>query len=194
MANYAETIPVSLHLIRLDEDAPVKESGAKAKTAAGGGAMKKASEKAVIAEATSFPQPKRKEKRKAAQAESRAEDHTSEEEVSDERRARKKKKKKKKVVKVMSRAAEGAEEAEEEEVDLEPLLARRTRQVAGTPERRASVASIVDRSEVVTKMSTELGLIMVSDESDRSGGRAKSPMHETQEGLPGEGVDQESAG
>ncbi|MQM02982.1 hypothetical protein Taro_035753 [Colocasia esculenta] len=28
MANYAETIPISLHLIRLDEDAPVKESGA----------------------------------------------------------------------------------------------------------------------------------------------------------------------
>ncbi|MQM01343.1 hypothetical protein Taro_034097 [Colocasia esculenta] len=70
MANYAETISVSLHLIRLDEDAPVKESGAKAKTAAGGGAMKKASEKAVIAEAASLPQPKRKEKRKAAQAES----------------------------------------------------------------------------------------------------------------------------
>ncbi|MQL76817.1 hypothetical protein Taro_009217 [Colocasia esculenta] len=62
MAKYAETIPVSLHLIRLDEDAPVKESRAvssevrpprmgptkKAKTAAGEGAMKKASEKAVI--------------------------------------------------------------------------------------------------------------------------------------------------
>ncbi|MQL94985.1 hypothetical protein Taro_027648 [Colocasia esculenta] len=188
MVNYAETIPVSLHLIRLDEDAPVKESGA-AKTMTGGGAMKKASEKAVIAEAASLPQPKRKEKRKAAQLESRAEDHTSEEEVSDGRRARKKKK----AARAVPRTIEAAAGAEEEEEDLEPLLARRTRQVVRTPEQRASVASIVDRSEAVTKMSTELGLIMVSDESDRSGGRAKSPMHEIQGALPGEGVDQGSA-
>ncbi|MQM01733.1 hypothetical protein Taro_034490 [Colocasia esculenta] len=176
MANYAETIPVSLHLIMLDEDAPVKESGA-AKTAVGGGAMKKASGKAVIAESASLPQPKRKEKRKAAQMESQAEDHTSEEEVSDEHRARKKKK----AARAVPRVIEDAEGAEE---DLEPLLVRRPRQDVRTPERRSSVASIVDRSEAVTKMSTELGLIMVSDESDRSGGRAKSPMHETQGVLP----------
>ncbi|MQL99597.1 hypothetical protein Taro_032325 [Colocasia esculenta] len=186
MASYAETIPVSLHLIRLDEDAPVKESEA-AKTVAGSGAMKKASEKTVIAEAASLPQPKRKEKREAAQMGTRAEDHTSEEKVSDGRRARKKKK----AARTVPRAIEAAAGAEE---DLEPLLARRTRQVVRTPEWRASVASIVDRSEAVTKMSTELGLIMVSDESDRSEGRAESPMHETQEGLPGEGVDQESTG
>ncbi|MQL89816.1 hypothetical protein Taro_022399 [Colocasia esculenta] len=151
MANYAETILVSLHLIRLDEDAPVKESGAvssevrpprmgptkKAKTVAGEGAMKKASEKAVTAEAASLPPLKRKEKLKVVHMESRAEDHSSEEEVSDEHRARKKKKK---AVKAMQRVVEGAEKAEE---DIEPLLARRTRQVARTPERRASVASIV---------------------------------------------------
>ncbi|MQL89463.1 hypothetical protein Taro_022033 [Colocasia esculenta] len=119
MANYAETIPVSLYLIRLDEDAPAKGSGA-AKTVVGGGAVKKAPEKAMIAESASLPKPKRKEKRKAAQMESQAEDHTSEEEVSDKHRAHKKKKK---AAKAVPCAVEDVEEAEEEEEDFEPLLA-----------------------------------------------------------------------
>ncbi|MQL70856.1 hypothetical protein Taro_003182 [Colocasia esculenta] len=87
----------------------------------------------------------------------------------------------------MPRVAESTAELEEEEEDIEPLLARGSRQRTGTPERRASATPVVDRSEAVMKMSAELGLIMVSDESDRSGGRAKSPVHETQEVLPGEG-------
>ncbi|MQM15075.1 hypothetical protein Taro_048010 [Colocasia esculenta] len=183
MAKYVETIPVSLYLIRLDEDVSARGPAQKAKAVVRGGAVKEAPEMAAIAEATSLPQSKRKEKRKAARLESRAEDRTSEEEVSDERRARKKKK----AAKTMLRVVESAKEVEEEEEDLKPLLARGPRQRTRTPERRASVTPIVDHSEAVMKMSAELGLIMVSDESDRSGGRAKSPVHETQEVLPGEG-------
>ncbi|MQM02729.1 hypothetical protein Taro_035500 [Colocasia esculenta] len=190
MAKYAETIPVSLYLIRIDEDVSARGPAQKAKAVVRRGAVKEAPETAAIAEAASLPQSKRKEKCKAARLESRAEDRTSEEEVSDERRARKKKK----ATKTMPRVVESAEEVEEEEEDLEPLLARRPRQRTRTPERGTSVTPIVDRSEVVMKMSAELGLIMVSDESDHSGERAESPVHETQEGLPGEGVDQESAG
>ncbi|MQL89782.1 hypothetical protein Taro_022365 [Colocasia esculenta] len=183
MAKYAETIPVSLYLIRLDEDISTRGPAQKAKAVVRGGATKEAPEKVAIAEAASLPQPKRKEKRKAARLESRAEDRTSEEEVFGERRARKKKK----ATKTMPRVVESAEEMEEEEEDLEPLLARGSRQRTRTPETRASVTPIVDRSEAVMKMSAELGLIMVSDESDRSGGRAKSLTHETQEVLSGEG-------
>ncbi|MQL98810.1 hypothetical protein Taro_031526 [Colocasia esculenta] len=189
MAKYAETIPVSLYLIRLDEDVSARGPAQKAKAVVRRGAMKEAPETAAIAEAASLPQSKRKEKRKAARLESRAEDRTSEEEVSDERQARKKKK----ATKTVPRVVESAGEVEEEEEDLEPLLARGPLQRTRTPERGTSVTPIVDRSEAVMKMSAELGLIMVSDESDHSGGRAESPVHETQEGLPSEGVDQENA-
>ncbi|MQM03223.1 hypothetical protein Taro_035999 [Colocasia esculenta] len=105
---------------RLGAEGNADSGPAKKAKAVGGGAVKKAPEKAMIAESASLPKPKRKEKRKAAQMESQAEDHTSEEEVSDERRARKKKKK---AAKAMPHVIEGAEEAEEEEEDLEPLLA-----------------------------------------------------------------------
>ncbi|MQL75872.1 hypothetical protein Taro_008253, partial [Colocasia esculenta] len=167
MANYAEMIPVNLCSIRLGEGDSAKGPARKAKAVARGGAVKKAPETATIVEAASLPQPKRKEKRKAARQESRAEDCTSEEEVSDERRVRKKKK----ATKTMPRVAESATEVEEEEEDFEPLLARSSRQRMGTPEERASATPAADRSEAVMKMSAELGLIMVSDESDRSGGR-----------------------
>ncbi|MQL90781.1 hypothetical protein Taro_023386 [Colocasia esculenta] len=190
MAKYAETIPVSLYLIRLGEDVSARGSAQKAKAVVRRGAVKEAPETAAITEAASLPQSKRKEKRKAARLESRAEDRTSEEEVSDERRARKKKK----ATKTMPRVVESAREEVEEEEDLESLLARGSRQRTRTPERGTSVTPIVDRSEAVMKMSAELGLIMVSDESDHSGERAESSVHETQESLPGEGVDQESAG
>ncbi|MQM16112.1 hypothetical protein Taro_049067 [Colocasia esculenta] len=166
-----------------DEDVSARGPAQKAKAVVRGGAVKEAPETAAIAEAASLPQSKRKEKRNSALVELQAGDRTSKEEVSNERRARKKKK----ATKTMPRVAESAEEVEEEEEDLEPLLARGPRQRTRTPERRASVTPIVDRSEAVMKMSAELGLIMVSDESDRSGGRAKSPVHETQEVLPGEG-------
>ncbi|MQL77639.1 hypothetical protein Taro_010046 [Colocasia esculenta] len=183
MANYAEMIPVNLCLVRLDEGGSAKGPAQKAKAVAKGGAVKEALEKATTAGATSLPQPKRKEKRKAALVESQAGGRTSEEEVSYEPRARKKKK----ATKSMPRVAESAAAVEEEEEDLEPLLARSSRQHMGTPEKRASATPAVDRSKAVMKMSAELGLIMVSDESDRSGERAKSPVRETQEVLPGEG-------
>ncbi|MQL92833.1 hypothetical protein Taro_025457 [Colocasia esculenta] len=168
MANYAEMIPVTLCSIRLGEGDSAKGPARKAKAVARGGAVKKAPETATIAEAASLPQPKRKEKRKAAQQESRAKDCTSEEEVSDERRVRKKKK----ATKTMPHVAESATEVEEEEEDFEPLLARSSRQRTGTPEERASATPAADRSEAVMKMSAELGLIMVSDESDRVGAKA----------------------
>ncbi|MQL88222.1 hypothetical protein Taro_020777 [Colocasia esculenta] len=79
MAKYTETIPVSLYLIRLDEDVSTRGPAQKAKAVVRGGATKEAPEKVAIAEAASLPQPKRKEKRKAARLESRAEDRTSEE-------------------------------------------------------------------------------------------------------------------
>ncbi|MQM05407.1 hypothetical protein Taro_038215 [Colocasia esculenta] len=183
MAKYAETIPVSLYLIRLDEDVSARGSMQKAKAAVRGGAVKEAPETAAIAEAASLPQSKRKEKRKAALVESQAGGRTFEEEVSNEPRAHKKKK----ATKSMPRVAGSAAEVEEEEEDLEPLLARGPRLRTRMPERRASVTPLVDRSEAVMKMSAELGLIMVSDESGCSGGRAKSPVHEAQEVLPGEG-------
>ncbi|MQL99067.1 hypothetical protein Taro_031784 [Colocasia esculenta] len=164
MANYAEMIP-------------------KAKVVARGGAVKEALETATTAGATSLPQTKRKEKRKAAVVESQAEGRTSEEEVSYEPRARKKKK----ATKSMLHIAESVAAVEDEEEDREPLLARSSRQHTGTPEERASATLAVDRSKAVMKMSAELGLIMVSDESDRSGGRAKLLVRETQEVLPGEG-------
>ncbi|MQL88235.1 hypothetical protein Taro_020784 [Colocasia esculenta] len=183
MANYAEMIPVNLCLVRLDEGGSAKGSAQKAKVVARGGAVKEAPETATTAGATSLPQTKRKEKRKAALVESQAGDRTSEEEVSYEPRARKKKK----ATKSMPRVAESAAAVEEEEEDLEPLLARSSRQRTETPKERAFATPAVDRSEAVVKMSAELGLIMVSDESDRSGERAKSPVRETQEVLPGEG-------
>ncbi|MQM07016.1 hypothetical protein Taro_039851 [Colocasia esculenta] len=142
MANFVETIP--------------------AKAAARGSAVKEAPETAAIAGAASLPQPKRKEKRKAALVEPQAGGRTSEEEVSNEPRARKRKK----ATKSMPRVAESAAEVEEEEEDLEPLLARGSRQCTRTPERRASVTPVVDRSEAIMKMSAEMGLIMggTSDE------------------------------
>ncbi|MQL77780.1 hypothetical protein Taro_010197 [Colocasia esculenta] len=167
MANYAEMIHVSLCSIRLDE----------------GGSVKGPAQKAKAVGATSLPQTKRKEKRKATEVESQAEGRSFEEEVSYEPRARKKKK----AAKRMPRVAESGTAVEEEEEDIEPLLARSSRQRTGTSNERASATPAVDRSEAVARMSTELGLIMVSDESDRSGGRAKLPVRETQEILPGEG-------
>ncbi|MQL87596.1 hypothetical protein Taro_020141 [Colocasia esculenta] len=205
LVNYAETNHVSLYMIRVDKDAPAKESGAvssvaeqrllrigptkKAKTVVAGGATEKASGKAVITESASLLQLKRKKKRKAAEVESQDEERSAEEEMADEHRARKKKK----AARAVPRIVEDAKEAEEEEEDLEPLLAQRKHQVARTPEQRASMASIVDRSEAVMKMSTKLGLIVVSDESDRSGEWAKSPMHETQGVLPSGSIDQGGA-
>ncbi|MQL96028.1 hypothetical protein Taro_028694 [Colocasia esculenta] len=181
MANYAEMIPVSLCSIRLDEGGSAKGPAQKAKAVARGGAAKEALETATTAGATSLPQTKRKEKRKATEVESQAEGRSFEEEVSYEPRARKKKK----AAKPMPRVAESGAAVEEE--DIEPLLARSSRQRTGTSNERASATPAVDRLEAVARMSTELGLIMVSDESDRSGGRAKSPVRETQEILPGEG-------
>ncbi|MQL91824.1 hypothetical protein Taro_024442 [Colocasia esculenta] len=183
MANYAEMIPVSLCSIRLDKGGSAKGPAQKAKAVARGGAVKAVLETATTAGATSLPQTKRKEKCKAAVVESQAEGRTSEEEVSYEPRARKKKK----ATKPMPRVVESAAAVEEEEEDLEPLLARSSRQRTGTSEEGASATPAVDRSEAVVRMSAELGLIMVSDESDRSGGRAKSPVRKTQEVLPGEG-------
>ncbi|MQL92023.1 hypothetical protein Taro_024644 [Colocasia esculenta] len=183
MANYAEMIHVSLCSIRLDKGGSAKGPAQKAKAVARGGAVKEVLETATTAGATSLPQTKRKEKRKAAVVESQAEGRTSKEVVSYEPRARKKKK----ATKPMPRVAESAAAVEEEEEDLEPLLARSSRQRTGTSEERASATPVVDRSEAVVRMSSELGLIMVSDELDRSGGRAKSPVRETQEVLPGEG-------
>ncbi|MQL88198.1 hypothetical protein Taro_020747, partial [Colocasia esculenta] len=164
MAKYAEMIPVSLYLTRLDEDVSARGPAQKAKAVARGGAVKEALETAATAGAASLPQPKRKEKRKAALVESQAGGRTSEEEVSNEPRARKKKK----ATKSLPRVAGSAAEVEEEEEDLEPLLARGPRLRTRTPEERASITPLVDRSEAVMKMSAELGLIMVSDESDRS--------------------------
>ncbi|MQM21078.1 hypothetical protein Taro_054112 [Colocasia esculenta] len=183
MANYAEMIPVNLCSVRLDEGGSAKGPAQKAKVVARGGATKEALETVTTAGAASLPQPKRKEKRKAARVESQAGGRTSEEEVSYEPRARKKKK----ATKSMLHVAESTAAVEDEEEDLEPLLARSSCQRTGTPEERASATPAVDRSKAVMKMSAELGLIMVSDESDRSGGRAKSPVRETQEVLPGEG-------
>ncbi|MQM05905.1 hypothetical protein Taro_038721 [Colocasia esculenta] len=158
MAKYAETIPVSLYLTRLDEDVSARGPAQKAKVVARGGAVKKALETAATAGAASLPQPKRKEKCKAALVESQAGGRTSEEEVSNEPRARKKKK----VTKSMPRVAGSAAEVEEEEEDLEPLLARGPRLRTRTPEKRASVTPLADRSEAVMKMSAKLGLIMPS--------------------------------
>ncbi|MQM13133.1 hypothetical protein Taro_046058 [Colocasia esculenta] len=183
MANYAEMIPISLSSIRLDKGGSAKGPAQKAKAVARGGAVKEALETATTAGATSLPQTKRKEKRKAAVVESQAGGRTSEEEVSYEPRARKKKK----ATKPMPRVAGSAAIVEEEEEDLEPLLARSSRQRMGTSEERVSATPAMDRSEAVVRMSAELGLIMVSDESDRSRGPAKSPVRETQEVLPSEG-------
>ncbi|MQL89561.1 hypothetical protein Taro_022154 [Colocasia esculenta] len=173
MANYAEMIPVSLCSIRLDGEVSAKGPARQAKVAARGCAAKKAVETDTTAGTTFLPQPKRKEKRKAAVMEPPARSRSPEEGVSDEPRAPKKRKLKK----LMLHAAEDAAAVEEEpEDDLEPLLVRRSRQRAGASEERAPVAPTVDRSEAVMKMSAELGLIMVSDESDRSGGRTTSPV------------------
>ncbi|MQM23176.1 hypothetical protein Taro_056239 [Colocasia esculenta] len=184
MANYAEMIPVSLCTIRLDGGGSAKGSAQQAKAVTRGGAVKKALETVTTAGETSLPQTKRKEKRKAAVVESQAGDRSSEEGVSDEPRAHKKRKMKKPMPHVVEGAAVVEEEAEE---DFEPLLAQRSRQRTGTSEERAPTTPVVDRSEAVMKMSAELGLIMVSDESDRSGGRAKSPACEAQAVLPSEG-------
>ncbi|MQM18717.1 hypothetical protein Taro_051711, partial [Colocasia esculenta] len=180
MAGYAEMIPVSLCTIRLDGEGSAKQANAVMR----GGAVKKALDMATTAEATSLPQTKRKEKRKAAMVELQAGGRSSEEGVSDDPRARKKRK----MTKLRPHVAEGAVVVEEEgEEDLEPLLARRSRQRTGTSEERAFATPAVDRSEAVMKMSAELSLIMVSDESDRSGGRAKSPVRKARELLPSEG-------
>ncbi|MQL85663.1 hypothetical protein Taro_018169 [Colocasia esculenta] len=158
MANYAEMILVSLCSIRLDEGDSAKGPAQKAKAVAREGAVKEALEKAMTAGATSLPQKKRKEKRKAVVVESQAGGRTSEEEVSYEPQARKKKK----ATKSMPRVAESSAAVEEEEEDPEPLLARSSRQRTGTPEERASATPAADRSEAVMKMSSELGLIMVT--------------------------------
>ncbi|MQL97611.1 hypothetical protein Taro_030307 [Colocasia esculenta] len=107
MAKYADTIPVSLYLIRLDEDVSVRGPAQKAKAVARGGAVKEALETAATARAATLPQPKRKEKRKADLVESQAGGRTSEEEVSNEPRARKKKKATKSMPRVAGSAAEG---------------------------------------------------------------------------------------
>ncbi|MQM14585.1 hypothetical protein Taro_047521, partial [Colocasia esculenta] len=172
MANYAEMIPVNLCSIRLDEGGSAKGPARQVKAAARGGAAKKAVGTDTTAGTTSLLQPKRKEKRKAAVVEPQARGRSPEEGVSDEPRVPKKRK----LRKLMLRAAEDAAAVEEgSEEDLEPLLVRRSRQRAGASEERAPTAPAVDRSEAVMKTSAELGLIMVSDESDRSGGRTKSP-------------------
>ncbi|MQL90630.1 hypothetical protein Taro_023221 [Colocasia esculenta] len=156
MENYAEMIPVNLCLVRLDEGGSAKGPAQKAKAVARGSAAKEAVETATTAGAASLPQPKRKEKRKAAWVESQAGGRTFEEEVSYEPRDRKKKK----ATKSMLHVAESAAAVEDEEEDLEPLLARSSRQRTGTPEERASATPAVDRSKAVMKMSAELGLIM----------------------------------
>ncbi|MQL75455.1 hypothetical protein Taro_007804 [Colocasia esculenta] len=183
MKDYAELIPVSLCSIRLDEGGSAKGPTQKAKAVARGGAAKEALETATTAGATSLPQTKRKEKRKAAVVESQAEGRSSEEEVSYEPRARKKKK----AARPMLHVVESGAAVEEEEEDLEPLLARSSRQRMVTSDERASATPAMDRSKAVVRMSAELGLVTVSDESDHSGGRAKSSVRETQEILPGEG-------
>ncbi|MQL70413.1 hypothetical protein Taro_002732 [Colocasia esculenta] len=172
MANYAEMIPVNLCSIRLDEGGSAKGPARQVKAAVRGGAAKKAVETDTTAGTTSLFQPKRKEKRRAAVVEPQAKSRSPEGGVSDEPRAPKKKKLKR----LMLRAAEDAAVAEEgSEEDLEPLLVRRSRQRVGASEERAPAAPAVGRQEAVMKMSAELGLIMVSDESDRSGRRTKSP-------------------
>ncbi|MQL71895.1 hypothetical protein Taro_004188 [Colocasia esculenta] len=184
MANYAEMIPVSLCSIRLDEGGSAKGPAWQVKAAARGGAAKKAVEMGTTAGTTSLPQPKRKEKRKTAVMEPPARSRSPEGGVSDEPRVPKKRK----LRKLMLRAAGDAAAMEEEpEEDLEPLMVRRSRQRAGASEERAPAAPAVDRSEAVMKMSAELGLIMVSDESDHSGGLTKSPGHEDRVVLSGEG-------
>ncbi|MQM20572.1 hypothetical protein Taro_053596 [Colocasia esculenta] len=177
MANYAEMIPVSLCSIRLDGEGSAKGPVRQVKVAARGCAAKKAVETDTTAGMTFLPQPKKKEKRKAAVMEPPARSRSPEEGVSDEPQVPKKRKLKK----LMLRAAEDAAAVEEgPEEDLEPFLVRRSRQRAGASEERAPAAPAVDRSEAVMKMSAELGLIMVSDESDRSGGRPISPGCEDQ--------------
>ncbi|MQL98692.1 hypothetical protein Taro_031412 [Colocasia esculenta] len=181
MANYAEMIPVSICSIRMDEGGSAKGPARQVKAAAQGGAAKKVVETGTTAGTTSLPQPKRKEKRKTAVMEPPARSRSPEGGVSDEPRAPKKRK-------LMSRAAGDAAAMEEEpEEDLEPLMVRRSRQRARASEERAPAAPAVDRSEAVMKMSTELGLIMVSDESDRSGGLTESPGHEDRAVLSSEG-------
>ncbi|MQL80007.1 hypothetical protein Taro_012443 [Colocasia esculenta] len=170
MKDYAELIPASLCSIRLDEGGSAKGPAQKAKAVARGGAAKEALGTATTAGATSLPQTKRKEKCKAAVVESQAEGRSSEEEVSYEPRAHKKKK----AAKPMPRVAESGAAVEEEEEDLEPLLARSSRQHMGTSDERASATPAMDRSKAVVRMSAELGLVTVSDESDHSRGRAKS--------------------
>ncbi|MQL91211.1 hypothetical protein Taro_023820 [Colocasia esculenta] len=63
MAKYAQTIPVSLYLTRLDEDVSARGPAQKAKAVARGGAVKEALETAATAGAASLPQSKRKGKR-----------------------------------------------------------------------------------------------------------------------------------
>ncbi|MQL84241.1 hypothetical protein Taro_016740 [Colocasia esculenta] len=183
MANYAEMIPVSLCSIRLDGEGSAKGPARQAKVAARGCAAKKAVETDTTAGTTFLPQPKRKEKRKAAVMGPSARSRSPEKGVSDEPRAPKKRK----LRKLMLHPAEDAAAVEEEpEEDLEPLLVRRSRQRAGASEERAPAAPTVDRSEAVMKMFAELGLIMVSDESDRSGGRTTSPGDADLVALSGE--------
>ncbi|MQL96849.1 hypothetical protein Taro_029531 [Colocasia esculenta] len=184
MANYAEMIPVSICSIRMDEGGSAKGPARQVKAATQGGAAKKVVETGTTAGTTSLPQPKRKEKRKTAVMEPPARSCSSEGGVSDEPRVPKKRK----LRKLMLRAAGDAAAMEEEpEEDLEPLMVRRSRQRAGASEERAPAAPAVDCSEAVMKMSAELGLIMVSDESDRSGGLTESPGHEDRVVLSGEG-------
>ncbi|MQL80304.1 hypothetical protein Taro_012774 [Colocasia esculenta] len=179
MANYAEMIHVSLCSIRLDKGGSAEGPAQGAKAVARGGAVKKALETAMTAGATSLPQVKRKEKRKAAVVESQAGGRSSEEGVSDEPRARRKRK----MMKPMPHVAEGAAAVEEEaEEDLEPLLARRSRQRTGTSEERAPATPAVDRSEAVMKMSAELGLIM----GRRSPVRTRTCKTRRGSGGPGE--------
>ncbi|MQL73187.1 hypothetical protein Taro_005520 [Colocasia esculenta] len=181
MANYAEMIPVSICSIRMDEGGSAKGPARQVKAAAQGGAAKKVVETGTTAGTTSLPQPKRKEKRKTAVMEPPARGRSPEGGVSDEPRVPKKRK-------LMLRAARDAAAMEEEpEEDLEPLMVRRSLQRAGASEERTPAAPAVDRSEAVMKMSAELGLIMVSDESDRSGGLTESPGHEDRVVLSGEG-------
>ncbi|MQM01125.1 hypothetical protein Taro_033875 [Colocasia esculenta] len=181
MANYAEMIPVSICSIRMDEGGSAKGPARQVKAAAQGGAAKKVVETGTTAGTTSLPQPKRKEKRKTVVMEPPARSRSPEGGVSDEPRVPKKRK-------LMLRAAGDAAAMEEEpEEDLEPLMVRRSRQRAGASEERTPTAPVVDRSEAVMKMSAELGLIMVSDESDRSGGLTESPGHEDRVVFSGEG-------
>ncbi|MQL92230.1 hypothetical protein Taro_024848 [Colocasia esculenta] len=184
MANYAEMIPVSICSIRMDEGGSAKGPARQVKAAAQGGAAKKVVETGTTAGTTYLPQPKRKEKWKTAVMEPPARSRSPEGGVSDEPRVPKKRK----LRKLMLRAAGDAAAMEEEpEEDLEPLMVRRSRQRAGASEERTPAAPAVNRSEAVMKMSAELGLIMVSDESDRSGGLTESPGHEDRVVLSGEG-------